>query len=242
MAKETPTGGKESEVPPTSQTGGTATPPVAGQASAPEPESGKTREEMIPRERFDEVKAKADRVEELEAEMATLREQVEARPKEGAAKTWAEVPDATLNAIMANPNAYPQYFAAALEERDRRMEDRILGKATSTMTLQQLQAKEAEAFNASTPLGKEVQRILAKGRADADYLQDAIELARFRLAGVKLPQGTTPSQLAANLANALQSPPGGSKSSDGPPPPNWGDMSREEFEKKREAVLLGRGT
>lgn len=237
MEPSVPTGGNEREAPPASHTGGTPAPPAGGQASAPQSDESTSREAMIPRERFDEVKAKAD---ELEAKLAELQARAEAPSRTEAPKTWAEVPDETLNSIVANPLKYPEHFAAALAERDRRMELRIVDKATSALTVQQLQLKEAEAFNPATPLGREVKRILAAGRTDAEYLQDAIELARYRLTGVKPSQGTTPSQLAANLANALQTPPGGTKP-DSPPPPNWADMSRDEFEKRREAVLLGRG-
>lgn len=234
---ETPTGGKEGEAPPASPTGGTDAPPASGQAPAPETGDDTTREPMIPRERFDEVQAKAA---ELEQRVSALQEQVN-RPKEGAAKTWADVPEETLNAIVADPIKYHQHFAGAMMERDRRMETRILGKATQAMTLEQLKGKESDAFDASKPLGKEVQRILAAGRTDAEYMQDAIELARHRLTA-KPSSGKQPSQLAANLANALQTPPGGTNRGDGPPPPNWADMPKDEFEKKREAVLLGRGT
>jgi hypothetical protein len=192
---------------------------------------------MIPRERFDEVNAK---VADLEQRLATQEAERNARPREGQAKTWAEVPEETLNTIVANPIKYQEHFSGAMAERDRRMETRILGKATQAMTLETLKTKEREAFNASTPLGKEVQRIIAGGRSDAEYMQDAIELARFRVTQ-KPPAGVSPSTIAANLTTALQSPPGGT-STPSAPPPNWADMSADEFSKRKEEILLGRGT
>ena len=232
---DTPTGGKEGEVPPASPTGGTSTPPVEGQAAAPQPADGTTREGMIPRERFDEVNAKNV---ELEQRLTTL-ETERAKPREGAAKTWSDVPEETLNTIVANPIKYQEHFAGAMAERDRRMETRILGKATQAMTLESLKTKEHEAFNAATPLGKEVQRIIAGGRSNAEYMQDAIELARFRMTQ-KPPNGVPPNTLAANLTSALQTPPGGT-TTPSVPPPNWADMSSDEFSKRKEEILLGRG-
>src|SRR3989337_3801992 len=233
---ESPTGGKEGEAPPASPTGGTSTPPVEGQAAAPQPADGTTREGMIPRERFDEVNAKNA---ELEQRLTTLETERHAQPREGAAKTWSDVPEETLNTVVANPIKYQEHFAGAMAERDRRMETRILGKATQAMTLESLKTKEHEAFNASSPLGKEVQRIFAGGRSDAEYMQDAIELARFRMTQ-KPPSGVPPNALAANLTTALQTPPGGTATPSAPPP-NWADMSSDEFSKRKEEILLGRG-
>jgi hypothetical protein len=88
-------------------------------------------------------------------------------------------------------------------------------------------------------LGKEVQRIIADGRSNAEYLQDAIELARFRMTQ-KPPSGVPPNTLAANLTTALQTPPGGTATPSAPPP-NWADMSSDEFSKRKEEILLGRG-
>jgi hypothetical protein len=190
---------------------------------------------MIPRERFDEVNAKN---EELEQRLTTL-EAERAKPREGAAKTWSDVPEETLNTIVANPIKYQEHFAGAMAERDRRMETRILGKATQAMTLESLKTKEHEAFNASSPLGKEVQRIIAGGRSDAEYMQDAIELARFRLTQKPL-NGVPPNTLAANLTTALQTPPGGT-SMPSAPPPNWVDMPSDEFAQRKEDILLRRG-
>src|SRR3990172_10389834 len=153
---ESSTGGKEGEAPSASPTGGTSTPPVEGQAAAPQPAEGTTREGMIPRERFDEVNEKNA---ELEQRLTTL-EAERAKPREGAAKTWSEVPEETLNTIVANPIKYQEHFAGAMAERDRRMETRILGKATQAMTLETLKTKEREAFNAPTPPRKQVHPIL----------------------------------------------------------------------------------
>ena len=230
----TPTGGKPGEAPPASPSGGTPASPAGGQAAAPQPADA-TREGMIPRERFDEVQAKNA---ELEQRITDL----EAKPtqsREGAPQTWPDVPDETLNTIVANPVKYQEHYAGAMAERDRRMELRILGKATQAMTLEQLKTREGEAFNGTTPLGKEVQRIIAGGRSDADYMQDAIELARFRLTK-QPPNGTPPNTLAKNLATALQTPPGGTALPT-TPPPNWGDMSDEEFRTRKEDIKLGRG-
>ena len=232
---DTPTGGNPGEAPPASPSGGTPAPPAGGQAAAPQ--SADLREGMIPRERFDEVQAK---VSELEQRLADTESRANARPQDGQARTWSDVPEETINTIVSNPIKYQEHYAGAMAERDRRMEVRILGKDTNAMTLEQLRGREGEAFNPGSVLGKEVQRIIQAGRSDAEYMQDAIELAKFRMTQ-KPPNGAPTSTLAANLATALQTPPGGT-STPSAPPPNWVDMPKEEFDKRREAVKLGRGT
>lgn len=230
----TPTGGKEGEAPPASPSGGTPASPAGGQAPAPQPGDA-PREALIPRERFDEVNEAKDR---LERENAELRAKAN-RPAEGQPKTWADVPQATLDTILADPIKYREHYAGAREEDRRRIITSAQTQATQAMTVEQLRAREADAFNEATPLGKEVRRIIAPHRSEAEYLQDAIELAKARLT-VK-PTATPGPALANNIAAALQTPPGGTNTP-GAPPPNWRDMSKEDFEKAREGVLLGRGT
>src|SRR3990172_5571046 len=158
-------------------TGGTGATPPAVKAG----ETGGTgtaapavkKEEFIPRERFEEVLSTTK----------TLREEIDALKNAAAStlkpKGWGDVPYSDRDYIVTHPTEYPEHAASALQERDNRLSERLTNKAVETLGVQELIAKNSEAFNPDTPLGKEVAKILGT-KSQRDVYESVIELAKLR--------------------------------------------------------------
>lgn len=92
---------------------------------------------------------------------------------------WSDLSDQEISHILANPNQYQGYIPGAIAENNRRIENSVLGKVEMAFELKTAQAKDADAFDPNTPLGKEVSKIVAK-KSYGEVLSDAIELAAYR--------------------------------------------------------------
>ena len=176
------------------------------------------RSEFIPRERFDQVletaKALEAKVLELERRTSTQR-------------TWADMPDTDLNYIITHSSEYPDHASAALSEirsRDRAaMKSEILGE----VGISDFKSTNSDAFDSTTPLGKEVAKIIAVNRSQKDILADVVELAKYRT-GANHSASDARMKLVQNMQSANVSAPG----SDGitqTPPPSFMSMPKSEF-------------
>lgn len=231
---EAPTGGTTAGAPPASAPGGTPAPPAGGQAGAPQtPAAGQpAREEMIPRERFDEVNGEAARLRDENARLVAERN---ANANTNGRPTWAQTPDETIRQVLANPIKYADHHAGALAEWERRIMARATGAATEAVSMDSLKKSHPDAFNPQHALGRELARIIAPNRTQAEIMQDAIELARLRVG--KPVNGTPTNSLAANLTSAIETPPGGT-GAPALPPPDWKGMSDKEFQQYQSDILM----
>lgn len=205
------------------ETGGTgATPPVATKTGGTGvvPPATTTKEQFIPRERFEEVLSTTK----------SLREEIDAL-KESAASTsrpkgWGDVSDGDLDYIVTHPTDYPEHATSALQERDKRLSDRLTNKAIETLGIQSLIAENAEAFNPDTPLGREVSKILGT-KSQKEVYQSVIELAKLRQGN-----GQTASAARTEVVNNLKTalaPSGGAEAPSTSGPTDYSNMSDADF-------------
>lgn len=232
------TGGKDAALTPdVAPTGGTITTPTPGEGQGQPEGQGDVREPLIPRERFDDLN---NRFQQTEAELTRLRQAVETQGQQrqtgGGQRTWQDLSQEELNSIVSNPTQYPEHFAQALAERDRRVEERLMSKVSETVSVTSLKMAHQEAFDANTPLGREVARIMAN-RSQADVMKDVIELAEYRHK-----KGISDKEARDNVANNLKA---ASVTAPGVGTPaktekaSYMDMPKEEFEAEMQKVKLG---
>src|SRR3990172_7975495 len=181
------------------------------------------RSEFIPRERFDQVLETAKAL-ELERRTSTQR-------------TWADMPDTDLNYIITHSSEYPDHASAALNEirsRDRAaMKAEILGE----VGISDFKSTNSDAFDSTTPIGKEVAKIIAVNRSQKDILADVVELAKYRT-GANHSASDARTKLVQNMQSANVSAPG----SDGitkTSPPSFMSMPKSEFTDYVNKVRLG---
>ena len=236
---DSPTGGNNAGAPPASASGGTSAPPADGTAAAPQPAGAPSspREEMIPRPRFDEVNQDNERLrqenERLAAQARTAQQQPTGQPAR-----WEQLPDETVRAVLANPIKYADHHAAALAEWERRLTSRVTSQASQAVSAQAVKDANPDAFDATKPLGREVARLLDPNRPQGDVLRDVIDFAKFKLGQPSRP-GTPNQALAANLTNALETPPGGTGAPPGAPPIDWLNLPEAEFRQRQSDILMG---
>lgn len=205
--------------------GTTSSSPGGGQGQPNEP----SREQYIPRERFDEVN---ERLRQAELE---LQQRSQPQPTAGGARRWEDLSREELDYIVTHPDEYGQHMSAAIRERDRRLEDGIMSRVNDLVGAATYKMAHPEAFSVDTPLGREVARLMSN-RPHAEVLKDVIELAKMRISAPER-DSQTREQIAVNLAAASANPPG-TATGTAPVPPAPMDQSKDDFEASVKSVKL----
>lgn len=236
MAEETQ-GGKSPDGSPTSGMAGGVTPAEGSggkkdvsPASTQGQGEAQKREEFIPRERFDQV---LETARTLEAKIAEM----EQRTRQTSGRTWADVPETDLQYIITHSSDFPDHSGAALAELRRRDRETLKSEILGEVGISEFRTTNSDAFDPTSPLGKEVNKIMAGGRSQKEILSDVVELAKYRIGGANA-SADARKKLAQNMQAASVMAPGSDLETK-IPPPSFMDMPKEEFNKFKESVMLG---
>lgn len=151
-------------------------------------------------------------------------------------RSWHDLSEYELNSVIANPIAYGKYLPGALSERERRFEEKITGRLNAALETNVIRAKNPEAFNKDTPLGKEVQKIMGQ-KSYSQMFSDVMELAANRISRSKV-ESETRKKITDNMKAAMNSP--GTDTTPMTSPLSWSDMPKQDFEANISKVKLER--
>lgn len=156
--------------------------------------------------------------------------------RQQSAQTWETVSDRDLQYIFTHPIDYPDHATAAFQEFQRRERAAIKMEMASEFESAQVREQNPEAFDPTTPVGKEVAKILARGRGQKDIITDVIELAKYRIEGVSSEEKGRKKTVDALKAASAHAP--GSEGAAAIPPPSFMEMPKDEFQKHLESVKM----
>ena len=197
--------------------------------------TAKPEHRFVPQERFDQV---METVQTLERKAAELESKVKAAPLQSSpGRAWDQVSDQDLEYVITHQTEYPDHVQGAFREVRRRDRESVKSELSAEIGTQSFKMQHPEAFDASSPLGKEVTKILAANRNQQDILSDVIELAQTRI-GITDKESKTKKQIVDNLKNAGTHAPGSEQKTE-PPAPSFMDMPKTEFENALQKVKMG---
>ena len=198
-------------------------------------EPAKPDQQFVPQERFDQV---METVQTLERKAAELETKVKSAPIQSSpGRAWDQVSEQDLEYVITHQAEYPDHVQGAFKELRKRDRESVKSELSAEIGTQTYKAQHPEAFDASSPLGKEVTKILGANRNQQDILADVIELAQMRI-GTTDKESKTKKQIVDNLKNAGTHAPGSEQKTE-PPAPSFMDMPKTEFENALQKVKMG---
>lgn len=223
-------GGKSPDVSPASGAVGDVTPNTGGNPDVSP--ASKDRSEFIPRERFDQV---LESTKALEAKVAELESKN--KQSDSGQRSWQQVPEQDLQYIATHSSEYPEHATGALSELRRRDREVLKSEILGEVGMTEFKSTNNEAFDANTPLGREVSKIMASNRSQKEVLADVVELAKHRLGGNKSATDAR-KQLVQNMQAAGVSTPGADSQTQ-VSPPSFMTMPKDDFRKYVDSIRLG---
>lgn len=214
---------------PNKQTEGQAT-----QTQATQTQGSAKQDPLIDPKRVEQLEQVNQQLSQKLNELESTVSKTSQRQQSG--QTWETVSDRDLQYIVTHPIDYPDHASAALEELRKRDRAAIRSELVSEFGSSQVREQNPEAFDPTTPVGKEVAKILARDRGQRDILTDVIELAKFRIEGASSEEKGRKKTVDALKAASAHAP--GSESSAITPPPSFLEMPKDEFQKHLESVKM----